>query len=290
MIDQTPEKHAQDQHQEDPISEPAKPIPALFASIRGAPGEIERMNELLAKRHRIDTAFYEAALTILRAAEPWAEKANRTIYKKWAPRPTTVGSPWAARLDAYQFGNVGAKATTLQFETFNQGLLDGDGEMRRAIVAQIFSWGRVSPRTLWTLDMVDAVTRVARDPLALTSKVPWSSSWTKVAAAATHDVDLGPSTSLTQVIWDSRVSFAIADGRISSGQRAKRLQAKGWKFASGTWTSRADAFWRSQNNGSRLVQTMAMVLNSNDEFADERQNHGRWTSFDVALALFVEGY
>lgn len=295
------------------MAEPVKPIPALFASIRGAPGEIECLNEQLAESHRVEEAFYEAALTILRAPEPWADKAAKTKFKRWSPLPTAVVSPWTARLAAYHFGGVDAGSTTLRFADFNRRLLSQDDATRLAVVAEVFSWGRVSPRTTWTLQMADDVIRAARDRSASMSKVPWSSSWTKIAAAATHDIDLDPEAAgLTQVIWDSRVSFAVAEllgaspsdvltkrllivpgrteGRGASGARANSLQARGWKAATGTWTARSNAFWRSQRDGSRLVQTMAKILNSHDEFVGEREGHGRWTSFDVALALFVEGY
>ena len=80
------------------------------------------------------------------------------------------------------------------------------------------------------------------------------------------------------------------DGRSIFGTRAKSLKSSDWKSASGTWTTRANAFWRSQRAGSRLTQMMSKQLNTHEEFRDERVFHPRWSSFDVALALFVDHY
>ena len=296
-----------------PMEEPTKPIPALFASIRDEPEEIHRLNETLAERHRTDMVFYEASLAILRSVTPWADKVEKTHFNRWHPQPTSVSTPWAARLAAYQFGGLDAEATKRRFADFNERVLSPSPETRQAAVAEIFRWGRVSPRSPWTTDMAEKVVIAARDEAVPAREVPWSSSWTKVAAAATFDFEFDPAlTRVPQVIWDSRVSFAVAellgsacppllkehllivpgktDGRTTSGARAESLKRSGWKTASGTWTTRANAFWRSQRTGSRLIQMMSKQLNTHEEFRDERVSHPRWSSFDVALALFVEGY
>lgn len=257
---------------------------------------------------------HDRAFALLKAARPWSVASAGRTYKKWTPRLTTRIGPWAARLDAYQFGGTDAAAASGLFQDFNRRLLSPDPAVRVRAAQEVFDWGRVRPKSDWSDKHVVAVVKAARNPQDErdVGLIPWSSSWTKIAAAATHDSDLdGSQTPSPQVIWDSRVSFAVAelskgrgsidnggmlvvpgrtDGREPKGARAVALRSDGWKLASGHWSSRSAAFWRSQRAGSLVIKEMASLLNKHADFELERSEHPLWTSFDVALALFVEGY
>jgi hypothetical protein len=191
------------------------------------------------------------------------------------------------------------------FEEFARALLDEDGAIRSEAAAEIFRWGQAGPRS-WTVQQVDEVIAAATTGL-VSPDAPWSSGWTKVAAAATHAVDLDPEVAGSpQIIWDSRVSFAVAElfsrpsdalrerlfvvagktrRRSSDSLRAQSLSRAGWRI-----NATPRRAWKTQLWGSRLVHAMAGLLNSSDEFEMERAHHGHWTAFDVAAALFVEGY
>jgi hypothetical protein len=269
------------------------PIPALFATVHRYPeGGVERLNAVLAVGYADKVLVHEMALSLLRSPLPWAAKR------------------WFARLQAFQWrGKDGATGgvfeTSALFEAFGAGLLDQRPSVRSETAGKIFRWGRAGPRS-WSVKQVDAVITTARTGV-VEPETPWSSGWTKVAAAATHPLDLnGDAIGNPQIIWDSRVSFAIAE--LSSGptdalrerlfvvpgktkrravgrDRAQSLKAAGWRF--NATPARA---WATQVWGSRLVHAMSGILNSSDEFESERRHHPRWTSFDVAAALFVEGY
>lgn len=268
----------------------------------------------LAHRQPMTLTTRDHAFALLKAARPWDVASASRTFKKWAPRPTTRTMPWAARLDAYQFGGADAATASSRFGDFNQRLLSRDPKTRVRAAQDIFDWGRVRPKSDWSDKHVVAVVDAARNPAsqARTEPTPWSSSWTKIAAAATHDSDVDRTqTPSPQVIWDSRVSFAIAelsngigpidkagmlvvpgrtDGRENKSGRAMTLKSEGWRFATGHWSSRSVAFWRSQRAGSLVIKEMVHLLNNHEDFESERREHARWTSFDVALALFVEGY
>jgi hypothetical protein len=142
---------------------------------------------------------------------------------------------------------------------------------------------------------------------------PWSSSYTKIAAAATYQANVDPNSNiLPQVIWDSRVSYAMTrlasralahepgvllgfkqqllvvpgrgGNRFADGPWTMELRQQGWSFATGSWRLRSKAFWRSQTVGSRLIHAIAGKLNNLSQFECERRNGHRWTSFDVGLA------
>ena len=251
------------------------------------------------------------AYSILKAAKPWPDAIKTRHYKKWRPNATPFETPWAARLDAYQFGGIDRHATIKAFRNFNESLVSLDANQRVQTVRKILEWGRVRPRTPWGEYEVNAVINAARSDSPLQNLVPWSSSWTKIAAAATIDADFKPSPIVPQVIWDSRVSFAIAElsqdsvpgnklgllivqgrteGREPSSVRTQKLKEQGWKFAQGSWKQRSAAFWKSQKGGSLLIREMTFLLNNHPDFEAEREHHAKWTSFDTALALFVEGY
>lgn len=259
----------------------------------------------------VNNIIKQHAIEILKAAKPWADTTKTRHYKKWHPKSTTYVTPWAARLDAYQFGNIDRFKTLETFRSFNTNLKSESSEQRVRTVQDILDWGRVRPKTPWGSYEVDAVIEAARSEQPLSQTTPWSSSWTKVATAATIEADFTPSSMVPQVIWDSRVSFAIAElsndailgnqqgllivqgrteGRDPNSSRTQILKAKGWKFAQGSWKQRSHAFWKSQKAGSLLVQEMTSLLNEHPDFEAERKHHPRWTSFDTALALFVEGY
>jgi hypothetical protein len=187
-----------------------------------------------------------------------------------------------------------------------------------AIANEIFAWGKVRPKQ-FARDDIEAVRDAAIAGQVPGRPTPWSSSYTKIAAASTHRADLDPTSQvLPQVIWDSRVSYAVTrlalpalvgkqeifeflkkqllvvpgrgGNRLNNGPWTTELRQQGWSFATGSWRLRCNAFWRCQIVGSQLIHAMVGKLNSLPRFASERRGSHRWTSFDVALALFVEGY
>lgn len=292
------------------------PVPALFATIHRYPeGEVERMNRALADDYDERALIHDTALQVLRNALPWAAKRAEQLHhgqrQRWRPREVAEGfPPWAARLQAFQWGGRGgavaeAAETSAMFNGFADGLSDEDSAARVEAAGEIFRWGRAGPAS-WTVEQVDLVIAAARTGV-VAKGTPWSSGWTKVAAAATHPKDLDPDAAgHPQVIWDSRVSFAVAEllpeatdplldrlsvvagktkRRTGDSPRAQRLKSAGWRFNAAP--SRA---WTTQLWGSRLVHAMSGILNSSDEFETERLRHRHWTAFDVAAALFVEGY
>jgi hypothetical protein len=145
------------------------------------------------------------------------------------------------------------------------------------------------------------------------AEAPWSSGWTKVAAFATEHLDHDAHTAgHTQVIWDSRVANAFrklvdaaeaqlptsmtpqlkADLRQICGRGGERDGLKltcGWAFAN-TLAQQ----WKAQRAGSRLVGELRDALNAAPErfgrMPGSTNPNGRWTSWGVGLALFVEGY
>ena len=294
----------------------ASPMPALFATIHRYPeGEVERLNASLAQEFAEKGLIHETALGLLRAALPWAEKrAQQTdpgAIQRWHPREVAADlPPWFARLQAFQWrGKDGAtdgiSETSVLFEEFYAGLADQRPSVRNDTAGRIFRWGGAGPQS-WSVEEVDSVVEAAKTGV-VRRKTPWSSGWTKVAAAATHSLDLdNEATGNPQIIWDSRVSFAIAEllalptdplrellfvvpaktkRRAVYGSRAQSLKVAGWRI--NATPARA---WTTQLWGSRLVHAMSGILNTAEEFAGERQHHARWTAFDVASALFVEGY
>jgi len=225
---------------------------------------------------------------------------------------------WINLLDSYSWANSDSNwaETSRTFVLFNNEIRNSPNNLEQ-VASKIFAWGRVRPRTFTEADIRSVVNAavLGKIPNELT---PWSSSWTKVAAAATHHIDLDPTAvGVPQVIWDSRVSYAVARlaqqalknqsevldqlknllliVRGRGGSRkiglplTDELKQQGWKFADGSWKTRSKAFWRAQIVGSQVVNAMARKLNSLEKYEDQRIAGRRWTSFDVASALFMYG-
>lgn len=183
---------------------------------------------------------------------------------------------------------------------------------------RVFAWGRVRSRSPIEASQVRSVFAVALQaagaPCArAVAEAPWSSGWTKVAAFATAHLDHDAHTvGHPQVIWDSRVANAVrklvdaagaqlpasataqlkADLRQIHGRGGERNGLKlsgGWAFAH-TLTQK----WTAQRAGSRLVGELRNALNAAPErfgrMPGSTHPDGRWTSWGVGLALFVEGY
>ena len=248
-----------------------RPIPSLFATIHQyPPGEIERINGALEAQYHEDIIIDEAAEAIVSALGPYIPPAPS---RGWRPRMVQSMTPWRSRLEAYTFGDGDAADA-------NNLFIGWCDRLRRAnpdyvtVAIEIFEWGHVRPRE-FTAEQIQSVVAASIDGNVPHGPVPWSSSFTKVAAAATHADDLdGRSVVLPQVIWDSRVSYAVA--RLSSCALAAReqildylkrrllvvpgrggnrtigkewqvaLSQQGWSFATGSWMLRHRRFWRSQ--------------------------------------------
>ncbi|WP_156398864.1 hypothetical protein [Methylobacterium sp. Leaf469] len=183
---------------------------------------------------------------------------------------------------------------------------------------RVFTWGRVRSRSPIDASHVQAVFAAALEAAGLpygpnAVEAPWSSGWTKVAAFATAHLDhdahtVGP----PQVIWDSRVANAIrklvdageaqlpapvtaqlkAELRQIHGRGGERHGLKltgGWAFAH----TRSQK-WTAQRAGSRLIGELRDALNAAPErfgkMPGSTHPDGRWTSWGVGVALFVEGY
>lgn len=183
---------------------------------------------------------------------------------------------------------------------------------------RVFAWGRVRSRSPIDASQVQAVfasaLQAAGTPCGREAvEAPWSSGWTKVAAFATAHLDHDAHTvGHPQVIWDSRVANAIrnlvdsAEAKLPTlvtaqlkaelrqihgrgGERNGLKLSGGWAFAH-TLSQK----WTAQRAGSRLVGELRDALNAAPErfgkMPGSTHPEGRWTSWGVGLALFVEGY
>jgi hypothetical protein len=139
---------------------------------------------------------------------------------------------------------------------------------------------------------------------------PLDSAWTKLAAISSswnvQDADCPP-----QVIFDSRVSVSLLTaiencaqhdasllptmsilksgylgtipGRGGNRPRALNLLAqKGWKSRYRVWSAQFEA--------SKLVSAMATVLNEKVGPVSLKQRKRPWTTRDVEMVLFMDGY
>ncbi|MCJ2038811.1 hypothetical protein MKK55_07560 [Methylobacterium sp. J-059] len=186
------------------------------------------------------------------------------------------------------------------------------------LTSRVFAWGRAGSQAQIAACQVQAVFAAALHAAGVTltqsaAEAPWSSGWTKVAAFATAHLDHDAHTAgHPQVIWDSRVANAFrrlvdaaeaqlpasmtsqfkADLRQIRGRGGERVGLKltdGWAFAN-TLAQQ----WKAQRTGSRIVGELCEALNAAPErygrMPGSTRLDGRWTSWGVGLALFVEGY
>ena len=173
----------------------------------------------------------------------------------------------------------------------------------------IFIWGGVKTRTheakdvfevLWNAIVGEAIFRAA----------PMNSGWTKVAAFASEVSELQHN----QVIWDSRVSTAIArrlhfyfcssNGstsyeipkeycvRVIQGQGGTRpefssiLSDSGWLTG---WGGRNSA-WSAHFHGGVIVSQIRDILNSDLSRYGVPGDQSEWSLRDVEMVLFMDGY
>lgn len=196
-----------------------------------------------------------------------------------------------------------------------------DAEEQRLAVDlthRVFAWGRVRSRNPIEASQVQAVFASALQGAGapagrIAGEAPWSSGWTKVAAFATAHLDHHAHIAgYPQVIWDSRVANAVrklvdaAEGQLlpsimaqlkadlrqihgRGGERKGLTLSGGWAFAH-TLAQK----WTAQRAGSNLIGQLRDALNEAPErfgrMPGSMHAEGRWTSWGVGLALFVEGY
>lgn len=244
-------------------------------------------------------------------------------------QPTSLREPktWRTQRNDYQFGGLTAEDVGGRFADWNKRIrMATDDQIEiSGIVEEIKTWGKVRGGKSFTpaniTRVLDASVGIASTQSGswghLVNGVPWNSSWTKIACAATFHLD-GPDASdaLPLVIWDSRVAVAVVEcirsamlSEALSEQSAAQLQSvllipparpdvgferrsgkvkfrwlSGWKSAPHWQTPGASArLWRSQLCGSAICSAIAHELN-------KRFPKDKWTSFDVGLALFMRGY
>jgi hypothetical protein len=177
-------------------------------------------------------------------------------------------------------------------------------EQRQAVqlARDVFRWGGVpqDPDTV-TPSTVQAVYEAAlRDDAA--ARANMNSGWTKVAAFATAHLEESQS-GRPQAIWDSRVATAIVSrlervvpahvgiadvfpgvGTVPGrgGTRPRDL-ARNWPSGYGTW--------RGQVAGSLVVREIRDILNEEDYSLPQFEGGPvRWTTRDVEMVLFMDGY
>lgn len=237
------------------------------------------------------------------------------VYRRRAFGQPVVG--WDARLSAYfwpapRHGYVETRRAMHSLTESSARLartLAERGSWSAAEQAQavelahaVFKWGDVPQDSeTVTAATVQAVYEAALsdDPKA---KANMNSGWTKVAAFATAHLE-EENGGRPQVIWDSRVATAIvarlervvpdhveiADlfpgvGTVR-GQGGTRPRQPVRKWPSGY------ASWRGQIAGSRLVRDIRDILNSEGYSLPQFEGGPvRWTTRDVEMVLFMDGY
>lgn len=236
------------------------------------------------------------------------------VYRRRPFGQPVIG--WEARLLAYFWPgpHSGYRETRLAM----QALTEASGKLAQVLAVRgwtvaeqmqavqlahdVFRWGGVpqDPDTV-TPSTVQAVYEAALHDDAA-ARANMNSGWTKVAAFATVHLEEAQS-GRPQVIWDSRVATAIVSrlervvpahvdiadvfscvGTVSGrgGTRPRDL-ARNWPSGYGTW--------RGQVAGSRIVRDIRDILNeegySLPQFEDGLV---RWTTRDVEMVLFMDGY
>jgi hypothetical protein len=256
----------------------------------------------------------------------WAKEIAPALVDNFQPTSLREPTTWRAQRDNYQFGGLTAEDVGDRFADWNERIRIAADEIEiSGIVEEIKTWGKVRGGKSFT---ATNITRVLDASLGIASAqsgnwgnlangVPWNSSWTKIACAATFHLDRpAAGDALPLVIWDSRVAVAVVEcirsamlSEALSEQSAARLQSvllipparpdvgferrsdrvksrrlSGWKGAPHWQTPGASTrLWRSQLCGSAICSAIANELN-------QRFPREKWTSFDVGLALFMRGY
>jgi hypothetical protein len=223
---------------------------------------------------------------------------------------------WEARLLAYFW--PGPHSGYRETRTAMQALTEASGKLAQVLVGRgwtvaeqrqavqlardVFRWGGVpqDPDTV-TPSTVQAVYEAAlRDDAA--ARANMNSGWTKVAAFATAHLEESQS-GRPQAIWDSRVATAIVSrlervvpahvgiadvfpgvGTVPGrgGTRPRDL-ARNWPSGYGTW--------RGQVAGSLVVREIRDILNEEDYSLPQFEGGPvRWTTRDVEMVLFMDGY
>jgi hypothetical protein len=257
-----------------------------------------------------DRKSYLMALVRQIHAEPF-----QPVYRKH-----NVGTPmigWDARLRAYFWPGLhcGYRETLAAMQTLTeesgklaQAVLDrrcwSNEEQAQAVrlAHEIFKWGGVpqDPDTV-TPATVRAVYEAAlRDDA--NAQACMNSGWTKVVAFATAGLEEADD-GRPQAIWDSRVATAVisrlervvpADVDIAElfpgvgtvpGRGGTRPREQARKWPSGYRT------WRGQVAGSRVVREIRDILNENGYALPNLEGAPtRWTTRDVEMVLFMDGY
>ena len=173
----------------------------------------------------------------------------------------------------------------------------------------IFIWGGVKTRTQEAKDVLEVIWNALVGE-AVFSAAPMNSGWTKVAAFSAEVGEL----KLNQVIWDSRVSTAIARRlhfhfgsshlatsyeipekycvRVIQGQGGTRpeflpvLSESGWHTG---WGSRVSA-WEAHFQGGQIVGQIRDILNSDLSRYGVPDGKSEWSLRDVEMVLFMDGY
>jgi hypothetical protein len=243
-------------------------------------------------------------------AEPF-----QPVYRR---RPT--GQPvtgWDARLQAYFW--PGPDSGYQKTSAAMQKLTELSGQLAQALTKHggwseaeqllavqlahdVFGWGgvpqdadKVTPATVQAV--YEAALREDADAQAY-----MNSGWTKVAAFATahlEDMESG----CPQAIWDSRVATAVISrldrivpqdtpiaglfpglGTVPGrgGTRPRDLSRR-WPSGYGTW--------RGQVAGSKIVRDIRDILNQDGYKLPQFEGRPtRWTTRDVEMVLFMDGY
>jgi hypothetical protein len=173
-----------------------------------------------------------------------------------------------------------------------------DDDSAILVTRAIFHWGRVSTRpTLYEIKLVFDEIMKSGGPSG-TTNAPMNSSWTKLAAFASHHLGIQGE----QVIYDSRVAWAIIknlDQILPSDLERKNhfpylgfilpRQPKGLNWS---WPN-VYTQWSAQIAATEFCREVATILNSNGAYPKmpNPNNNGlkAWDVWGVGQVLFMEG-
>jgi hypothetical protein len=256
-----------------------------------------------------DRKWYLRALVRDIHADPFQPRYRRRIVGQpvtgWAPR--LLAYFWPGPRSGYRETRDAMRALTDASGKLAQVLAErGWTEPERMQAVQLahddFEWGDVpqDPDTV-TPSTVQAVYEAALSNDAA-SKANMNSGWTKVAAFATAHLE-ETQTGRPQAIWDSRVATAIIsrlervvpdDVAIADlfpglgtvpGRGGTRPRPTTKKWPSGYRS------WRGQVAGSEIVRDIRDILNEGNYSLPQFEGGPvRWTTRDVEMVLFMDGY
>lgn len=257
-----------------------------------------------------DGRFFLQALVRQLDLEPF-----QPVYRKRPQGQPVTG--WHARLSSYFWPapHVGYRETQVAMceliaasRRLAQALLEGrswtkeEQDQAVRLAHAVFKWGGV-PQDTRTVNpaTVQAVYEAALADDA-TSQALMNSGWTKVAAFATASMEEEVG-GRPQAIWDSRVATSIVsrleqvvpadvdmaglfpDVGTVPGRGGTRPRPLGRKWPSGYRT------WRGQVAGSSVVREIRDILNdSRYPLPKSEGGPTRWTTRDVEMVLFMDGY